>query len=70
MSYLNPGETFNISYSDGSGAHGPLVSETAAIGSWSVVAQHMGIANYTNPSSGPPGLIDMCRTQINRSSCE
>jgi hypothetical protein len=63
-SYLSPGESFYIVYNDGSGAHGPLVSETVAIGAWTVVQQHMGIANYTNPFPGGPGLIGLCRTQI------
>jgi hypothetical protein len=69
MKYVDPAESYNITYDDGSGSHGVLVSETAAIGSWTVVGQHMGAANYTNPFPGGPGLIGMCRTQ-SKSSCE
>lgn len=64
MSYLNPGESMNITYDDGSGGRGPMASEVVTIGGVTFPNQHIGLTNWTNPFPGPPGIIGMPRTTL------
>jgi hypothetical protein len=69
MSYLNPGESMNITYIDGSGGRGPMASETVTIGGLTVLNQHIGVSNWSKPFPGGPGLIGIPRTGSHWGGC-